>query len=189
MYPTIVDFGPFGIHSFGLMLATAFITCVFVIQSELKRRGFIPELASTIVMAAAIGGLSVRRFILYFSTVTSLSGNSSQRLDWSGMVVSSLGVSVLPLWLSALRTHPYPHLTALGPRSSSVTESAESGVSSLATATMDRRPMYRGRWRFRTAPSRPMSLFTPPLYMRRSCRGRFSVSSGPNGVNLRQRRV
>ena len=57
MYPTIVDFGPFGIHSFGLMLATAFITCVFVIQSELKRRGFIPELASSIIMAAAIGGI------------------------------------------------------------------------------------------------------------------------------------
>ena len=57
MYPTIVDFGPVGIHSYGLMLATAFITVVFVIQSELKRRGFVPELASTIVMAAAIGGI------------------------------------------------------------------------------------------------------------------------------------
>ena len=57
MYPTIVDFGPVGIHSFGLMLATSFITAVFVIQSELKRRGFIPELASSIVMAAAIGGV------------------------------------------------------------------------------------------------------------------------------------
>ena len=57
MYPTIVDFGPVGIHSYGLMLATAFITSVFVIQSELKRRGFVPELASTIVMAAAIGGI------------------------------------------------------------------------------------------------------------------------------------
>lgn len=57
MYPTIVDFGPFGIHSFGLMLATAFITATFVIQSELKRRGFVPELASTIIMAAAIGGI------------------------------------------------------------------------------------------------------------------------------------
>ena len=57
MYPTIVDFGPVGIHSYGLMLATAFITSVFVIQSELKRRGFVPDLASTIVMAAAIGGI------------------------------------------------------------------------------------------------------------------------------------
>ena len=57
MYPTIIDFGPVGIHSYGLMLATAFITVVFVIQSELKRRGFVPELASAIVMAAAIGGI------------------------------------------------------------------------------------------------------------------------------------
>ena len=57
MYPTIIDFGPVGIHSYGLMLATAFITIVFVIQAELKRRGFVPELASAIVMAAAIGGI------------------------------------------------------------------------------------------------------------------------------------
>ena len=57
MYPTIVDFGPVGIHSYGLMLATAFISSVFVIQHELKRRGFVPDVASTIVVAAAIGGI------------------------------------------------------------------------------------------------------------------------------------
>ena len=57
MYPTIVDFGPIGIHSFGLMLAAAFITVAFVIQYELNRRGFVAELASTIVFAAAIGGI------------------------------------------------------------------------------------------------------------------------------------
>ena len=57
MYPTIVDFGPVGIHSYGLMLATAFITSVFVIQHELKRRGFVPDVAATIVVAAAIGGI------------------------------------------------------------------------------------------------------------------------------------
>ena len=57
MYPTIVDFGPVGIHSYGLMLATAFIAVVFVLQYELKRRGFVAELASTIIMAAALGGI------------------------------------------------------------------------------------------------------------------------------------
>lgn len=57
MYPTLIDFGPIGIHSFGLMLATAFITVVFVLQYELKRRGFVAELAGSIVMAAAIGGI------------------------------------------------------------------------------------------------------------------------------------
>ena len=62
MYPTIVDFGFVGIHSFGLMLFTAFITSGIVIQSELKRRGFAPELASAIVMAAAIGGIVGAKF-------------------------------------------------------------------------------------------------------------------------------
>ena len=63
MYPTIIDFGhignfgPIGIHSYGLMLATAFITCVFVIQHELKRRDFVSDVAATIVVAAAIGGI------------------------------------------------------------------------------------------------------------------------------------
>lgn len=57
MYPTIVDFGPVGIHSYGLMLATAFITSVFVIQHDLKRRGFAPDFAATIVVAAAVGGI------------------------------------------------------------------------------------------------------------------------------------
>ena len=63
MYPTIVDFGPVGIHSYGLMLATAFITSVFVMQREFKRRGFVSDVASSIVVAAAIGGLSARKFM------------------------------------------------------------------------------------------------------------------------------
>ena len=63
MYPTIVDFGQVwifghvGIHSYGLMLATAFITSVFVMQREFKRRGFVSDVASSIVVAAAIGGI------------------------------------------------------------------------------------------------------------------------------------
>ena len=63
MYPTIVDFGhignfgPIGIHSYGLMLATAFITSTFVIQHELKRRGFVSDVAGTIALAAAFGGI------------------------------------------------------------------------------------------------------------------------------------
>ncbi|MDE0019139.1 MAG: prolipoprotein diacylglyceryl transferase [Candidatus Poribacteria bacterium] len=63
MYPTIIDFGPvgnfghIGIHSYGLMLATAFISCTFVIQHELKRRGFVPDVASIIVLVAAAGGI------------------------------------------------------------------------------------------------------------------------------------
>ena len=56
MYPTIVDFGLVSVHSFGLMIATAFITSGFVIQHELKRRGFVPDVAGMLIGAAAVGG-------------------------------------------------------------------------------------------------------------------------------------
>ena len=98
MYPTIVDFGPVGIHSYGLMLATAFITAVFLIQFDLKRRGFIPELASMIVMAAAIGGIVGAKLYsalldgqLTFQEIFSTSG-----LVWyGGLIGGCLGVAIV----------------------------------------------------------------------------------------------
>ena len=100
MYPTIVDFGPFGIHSYGLMLATAFITVVFVIQSELKRRGFVPELASTIVMAAAIGGIGGAKiyYVLLDGQITFQEVFSTGGLVWyGGFIGGCLGVILVVL--------------------------------------------------------------------------------------------
>jgi len=66
MYPTIWDFGEIsigsfsfrlGIHSYGLMLAMAFLTVVFMFQRELKRKNLDPALASKLVWPAAIGGI------------------------------------------------------------------------------------------------------------------------------------
>lgn len=100
MYPTIVDFGPVGIHSYGLMLATAFITVVFVIQSELKRRGFVPELASTIVMAAAIGGIVGAKIYsaLLDGRITFQEIFSTSGLVWyGGFIGGCLGVIIVVL--------------------------------------------------------------------------------------------
>ena len=100
MYPTIVDFGPFGIHSYGLMLATAFITVVFVIQSELKRRGFVPELASTIVMAAAIGGIVGAKiyYVLLDGQITFHEIFSTGGLVWyGGFIGGCLAVIIVVL--------------------------------------------------------------------------------------------
>ena len=86
MYPTIIDFGPVGIHSYGLMLATAFITSVFVIQHELKRRGFVPDVAATIVVAAAIGGIVGAKiyFALLDGKITLAELFSTSGLVWYG---------------------------------------------------------------------------------------------------------
>ncbi|RKU27014.1 diacylglyceryl transferase [Candidatus Poribacteria bacterium] len=115
MYPTLIDFGPFGIHSYGLMLACAFIAVVFVLQRELKRRGFVSEVASSIVMAAGIGGVVGAKLYsalqdgqLRFDELFSTSG-----LVWyGGLIGGSLAVS-----LYILRSpNPYlPTIDIIGP--------------------------------------------------------------------------
>jgi phosphatidylglycerol:prolipoprotein diacylglycerol transferase len=63
MYPIIFQFGPITIYSFGAMMALAALTAAWVVHSELKRYGYNPELASTMVFAAAIGGLIGARLL------------------------------------------------------------------------------------------------------------------------------
>src|SRR3954452_8868024 len=57
MYPILFHIGPITIYSFGAFMALAALAAAWIVHSELKRRGFDPELGSTMVFAAAIGGL------------------------------------------------------------------------------------------------------------------------------------
>ena len=57
MYPVLFQFGPFTLYSFGAFMALAALSAAWVVHLELKRRVYNPELASTMVFAAAIGGL------------------------------------------------------------------------------------------------------------------------------------
>ncbi len=57
MYPILFQFGPLTIYSFGALMALAALTAAWVVHPELKRNGYDPELASTMVFAAAVGGL------------------------------------------------------------------------------------------------------------------------------------
>ena len=104
MYPTIIDFGhvgnfgPIGIHSYGLMLATAFITSTFVIQHELKRRGFVPDVAGFIVIAAAFGGIVGAKIYaaLLDGEVTFAELFSTSGLVWyGGFIGGCLGVILI----------------------------------------------------------------------------------------------
>ena len=63
MYPILFQFGPITIYSFGAMMALAALTAGWVVSLELKRRGYDPELASTMIFAAAIGGLVGARIL------------------------------------------------------------------------------------------------------------------------------
>lgn len=57
MYPEIGKIGPIPIHSFGLMVALAFLTANYLFTKEVKRRGYGEETASVVTFLAFVGGL------------------------------------------------------------------------------------------------------------------------------------
>lgn len=63
MYPIIFQLGPLTIYSFGAFMALAAMAAAWVTSADLKRRGYNPELASTMVFAAAVGGLIGARLL------------------------------------------------------------------------------------------------------------------------------
>ena len=58
MYPTLIRIGSFEITTFGLMMFLAFVAAGWVLARQFKRYGLDEELASSMVMWAAIGGIA-----------------------------------------------------------------------------------------------------------------------------------
>ena len=57
MWPTLVKIGNFEITTFGLMMFLAFVIGGWVLAKQFKRYGLDEDLASSIVVAAALGGI------------------------------------------------------------------------------------------------------------------------------------
>lgn len=57
MFPTLVKIGNFEITTFGLMMFLAFIVGGWVLAKQFRRYGISEELASSMVVAAALGGI------------------------------------------------------------------------------------------------------------------------------------
>ena len=77
MIPILFQFGPITIYSFGVFMALAALCGAWVVHAELKRTGYKPELASTVVFAAVIGGLLGARALFIIE-------------DWSNFLRSPL---------------------------------------------------------------------------------------------------
>ena len=66
MYPILFQIGPFTVYSFGTLMAVAALSAGWLVALELKRYRFNPEMAPTIIFAAAIGGLAGARLLFVF---------------------------------------------------------------------------------------------------------------------------
>lgn len=63
MYPVLFEIGPLTIYSLGVFWALGALAAFWILQMELERCGYDAQLASTIVMTAAIGGLIGARLL------------------------------------------------------------------------------------------------------------------------------
>jgi len=63
MYPILFQIGPITIYSFGAFMALAALAGAWVVHAELKRNGYNPELASSIVFTAVVAGLLGARLL------------------------------------------------------------------------------------------------------------------------------
>lgn len=78
MYPVILELGPVRIYSFGLMMALGFLAATYLTGKEFERRGYNGEIASSLVLWAAIGGLVGARL---WNLVD----------DWNGFLADPIG--------------------------------------------------------------------------------------------------
>lgn len=78
MYPVIIQLGPITIYSFGLMMALAFLAAAYLTGRELDRKGYDAEIASSLVIWAAAGGIAGARLWLVVD-------------DWNGFVADPMG--------------------------------------------------------------------------------------------------
>ena len=69
MYPILFKIGPFTVYSFGTLLALGALAAGWVVKSELNRYRYNTELASTIIVAAAVGGLIGARLFNIFENM------------------------------------------------------------------------------------------------------------------------
>lgn len=63
MYPVLFRIGPLTIYSFGTFMALAALCAGWVVWCELRRYRYDPELASSMIFAAAVGGLIGARLL------------------------------------------------------------------------------------------------------------------------------
>lgn len=87
MFPTILEIGPITIHSFGFMLAVAFLITAWLSAKEFVRRGYTSDDAWSATFAAMIGGVLGAK--LYFL----IDHWSETSQDPTGMIFSGAGLT------------------------------------------------------------------------------------------------
>lgn len=100
MLPVLFELGPLEVKSYGVFIAIAFVAAWLVLRHEIRRRGGRPEVAASLVLAAALGGLVGARvywFAEHVGEATLRDVLSPSGFTWYGGV---LGGAVAALFMA-----------------------------------------------------------------------------------------
>ena len=99
MIPDLFSFGPFTLHSFGLLAALALIIPAYFVGRDLRERGRDPVLAWEIVVGAGVGGFIGARVNYLIANPGQGGVFSSTGLVWYGGVIGgAAGVIAVSRW-------------------------------------------------------------------------------------------
>lgn len=105
MYPELFSIGGFTVHSFGVMMALAFIVAGFVAHWQFKQRGVQPDFIYGLLIAAVIGGLLGAKIHYLIMHPQEWPGNllSGGGLVWFGGLFGAIVAVVIVTMLSKQR--------------------------------------------------------------------------------------
>jgi len=105
MYPELFSIGGFTLHSFGVMIALAFIAAGFVAHWQFKQRGVRPDFIYGLLIAAVVGGLLGAKIHYLIIHPEEWPGNllSGGGLVWFGGLFGAIVAVVIVTLLSKQR--------------------------------------------------------------------------------------
>ena len=114
MYPELLHIGPVTIYSYGVMMALSFVAAGWLLGKELEQQNRDPELASTLVLWAAVGGIIGARILFivdewraFVVDPVSLIFTGAGFVWYGGLIGGVIGVTL------CIRRHRLPWLSMM----------------------------------------------------------------------------
>lgn len=105
MIPTLFEIGPIAIHSFGLMLAVAFLTISFLVKKQFKRIGQNPDDGEVLLLVSAVAGLAgskiyhlIENWSLFLKDPIGMTFSGAGLTFYGGLILATISVLLVARW-------------------------------------------------------------------------------------------